>query len=125
MKDFFQFGIFQKLLVAMLLVALTPLCAIWYIDYVNADRQITDRVSQQLGDTSEKLSAQVDNWVTMNLKTLRQNATLPDIVSMDARRQNPVLKSMLKEYVWSYLVFTIAPGGVNVGRSDDKPTVDY
>ncbi|MFL6623864.1 MAG: cache and HAMP domain-containing protein [Sulfurifustis sp.] len=125
MKSFFRFGIFQKLLVAMLVVALAPLCAIWYIDYLNADQQISARVSQQLGDTSEKLTAQVDGWVSMNLKALRQNATVADIVSMDARRQNPMLKSILQEYGWSYLVFTIGPTGANIGRSDDKPTVDY
>lgn len=125
MKDFLSLSIFQKLLITMLFVALLPLSAIWYVDYRNASAHIADSVNQRLSDTSDKLTAQLDSWMAMNLKALKQNATLPDVVSMDAGRQNRVLKSMLQEYDWTYLTFTIAPGGMSVGRSDDKPNVDY
>lgn len=125
MKAFFRFGIFQKLLVTMLFVALVPLSAIWYIDYQKSTAQITDSVNQQLSDISDKLTDQVNGWVTMNLKTLRQNAALADMRSMDPARQNPILRTVLNEYEWTYLVFTMAPNGMNVGRSDDKAPIDY
>jgi methyl-accepting chemotaxis protein len=125
MKDFLSLSIFQKLLITMLFVALLPLSAIWYVDYRNASAHISDSVDQRLSDTSDKLTAQLDSWMAMNLKALKQNATLPDTTSMDGSRQNRVLKSMLQEYDWTYLTFTIAPSGMSVGRSDDKPNVDY
>ncbi len=125
MKNLFNFSIFQKLLVTMLLVALLPLSAIWYVDYRNASRQISDSVNQRLGDTSDKLTAHLDSWMAMNMKALRQHATEADMISMEPGRQNPILKSMLREYDWSYLMFTFSPTGMSVGRSDDKPNVDY
>ncbi|HEX7043399.1 MAG TPA: cache and HAMP domain-containing protein [Burkholderiales bacterium] len=121
----FSFSIFHKLLVTMLLVALVPLCTIWYVDYRDATTRISNAVEQQLRDTADRLSAQVDNWVEMNLRALRQNADTPLIRSMDRATQEPVLRAMLKEYSWTYLVFTIGPDGMNVGRSDDKPLIDY
>jgi len=125
MKNLFRFSIFHKLLLTMLFVALVPLSVIWYVDYQGATAQISEGVSQRLSDTSDKLTAQVDSWVNMNLKAMRQNAAAPGVRSMDATQQKPILRSMLKEYSWSYLVFTIAPNGMNVGRSDDKPLIDY
>lgn len=125
MKNLFSFSIFQKLLITMLLVALVPLSAIWYVDYQNTTQQIAASVDQQLSDTSDKLTAQVDSWVNTNLKAMRQNAALPEIVAMDGKKHYPILKSMLDEYAWSYLVFTIGLDGKNVGRSDEKALIDY
>jgi methyl-accepting chemotaxis protein len=121
----FALSIFQKILSAMLLVALVPLCVIWYIDYKNAIVQTTRSINQQLADVADKLTGTVDAWITMHLKLLNQNAALADMKSMDAGRQNPILQGILKEYEWSYLVFTMGPNGMNIGRSDDKPVIDY
>ena len=71
-----KFGIFQKMLLAMLLVALVPLSIIWYIDYRSTITQTTATVDQQLTGVSDKLTAQVNDWVGMNLKALNQNAAL-------------------------------------------------
>jgi methyl-accepting chemotaxis protein len=120
-----KFGIFQKMLLAMLLVALVPLSIIWYIDYRSTITQTTATVDQQLTGVSDKLTAQVNDWVGMNLKALNQNAALPDMKSMDAKRQNPILRTMIGEYQWSFLAHSMGPDGMNVGRSDDKAPIDY
>jgi methyl-accepting chemotaxis protein len=121
----FSLSIFQKILIAMLFVAVVPLSVIWYINYQNTIEQTTDGVNQQLANVSDKLASHVNSWVTMNLKVLNQNAALKDMVSMDGARQNPILRSVLNEYKWSYLVFTVGPDGMNVGRSDDLKLIDY
>lgn len=121
----FALTIFQKILTAMLFVALVPLCVIWYIDYTNAITQTTRSINQQLAEVSDKLTGTVNAWITLHLKLLNQNATLADMKSMDATRQAPILQAMLKEYEWSYLVFTIGPNGMNIGRSDNNPPIDY
>jgi methyl-accepting chemotaxis protein len=125
LTNFFRLGIFQKILLAMLLVALMPLGVISYIDYRSINENIKDAISSRLAGVSDKLVGHVDDWVMMNQRALEQNATLADVSSMDVQRQGPVLRSMLAGYPWSYLVFTIGPDGMNIGRSDDKPTVDY
>ena len=121
----FTLKIFPKILITMLLVSILPLSVIWYINYKNVIKQTSDGVNQQLANVSDKLVSYVNSWVTMNLKVLNQNAMLADMASMEGARQNPILRSMLAEYKWSYLVFTVGPDGMNVGRSDDLKLLDY
>lgn len=118
-------SIFQKMLITMLFVSLVPLSVIWYIDYRDSMARISGNIDQQLADASNKLVANVNDWVTMNLKVLNQNAALADMTTMDAKKQNPLLRTILNEYRWSYLVFTIGPNGMNIGRSDDESPKDY
>lgn len=121
----FRFGIFPRMLVAMCAVALLPLTAIWYVDYQRVHNEIATGVEQRLHGTTERLTTHVNDWVAMNVRALRQNASLPGMASMDGARQTAVLKSMLGEYEWSYLVFTIRPDGSNAARSDGKGLLDY
>ncbi len=121
----FALTIFQKILAAMLFVALVPLCVIWYIDYKNAIDQTTRSINQQLAEVADKLTGTVNAWITTHVKLLNQNAALPDVRSMETARQVPVLQAILKEYEWSYLVHTIGPNGMNVGRSDEKAPINY
>jgi methyl-accepting chemotaxis protein len=124
-KKWFHVGIFQKILITMLVVAIVPLSAIWYIDYRNSIERISNTTDQQLADISDKLVSQVNDWITMNLKVLNQNAALAEMISMDGRKQSPILRSILSEYKWSYLVHAIGANGMNTGRSDDQKPIDY
>jgi methyl-accepting chemotaxis protein len=124
-KTRFKWGIFQKMLIAMVVVALAPLGAIWYVNYHYSIADISSAIDQRLAGVSERLSSHLDDWIAMHLKALGQNAALADIQSMKTDRQNPILKTMLNEYKWSYLVLTTGPDGMNIGRSDDGKLVDY
>lgn len=121
----FGFNIFHKLLLTMLIVAMIPLSGLWYINYYKAIDDWTTVTGRQLSRTVVALTKEVDAWSDMNIRALRQNAALGDIVSMVAQRQNPILKSMAQAYEWSYLLFTIAADGRNIGRSDDQAVRDY
>lgn len=120
-----RFGIFPKVLLTMIVVAVIPLGAIWYVNYRSGVQRISGQVDQQLGDRAEAIASYVDAWVDMNVKMLRQNATLDDIVTMEAKRQRRTLLSIANEYKAVYLAFTIAPDGVNVGRSDQESPKNY
>ena len=120
-----RFGIFPKVLLTMIAVAVVPLGAIWYVNHRSAVERLSSQVDQQLGERAEAMGSYVDAWVDMNVKMLRQNAALDDIVSMDAKRQRRILLSMANEYKAVYLAFTIAPDGTNVGRSDQEPPKNY
>lgn len=117
--------IFPKILVTMLFISLVPLGTIWYIDYQGTTKRIALEIDHRLTEVSDRLVSQVNDWVTMNVKVLNQNATLADITTMDAAKQKPILKAILKEYQATYLIFTMGPDGMNVGRSDDKEPIDY
>lgn len=120
-----RFGIFSTVLLTMIGVAVIPLCVIWYLNYVSATGRLSSQVDQQLGDRADAIVSYVDAWVDMNVKMLRQNAALDDIIAMDPKRQRRTLLSIVNEYKAIYLAFTIAPDGTNVGRSDQESPKNY
>ena len=119
------FGIFQKILAAMLLVALVPMAVIWYLDFRSATIQNEHQIQERLSSYANGLTRQVDSWVEMNRRMLLQNASLDDMRSMNGSRQVPLLKSIIDKYEWNYLSFTTDTSGNNVGRSDGKALKYY
>lgn len=120
-----RFGMFPKVLLTMLGVAVIPLSAIWYLNYSSAIGRLSGQVDQQLGDRADSIVSYVDAWADMNVKMLRQNAALDDIIAMDPKRQRRTLLSIVNEYKAIYLAFTIAPDGSNIGRSDQEAPKNY
>jgi len=118
---------FQKILILMLPLSVLPLAAVWYMNYQNANAEIAENIDKRMSALSDRLSAQVEDWVNMHLKLLRQNAALSDISSMDAKKHVPILKTILSEYQWSYLVFVTGMNGINMSRTDelDPAKFDY
>src|SRR6266511_2853473 len=119
------FGIFPKLLLTMLVVTLTPLGAIWYLDYRTESENLSSQIEQRLSSQADTMAGYVDAWVDMHLRMLRQNAALEDMAAMDGKKQKPLLRAIAAEYKWVYLAFTIAPDGNNVGRNDEEPPRFY
>jgi len=120
-----KFGIFPKVLLAMVFVSAIPLLVIWYVNYSNTIERIDSEVDSQFRTRVEFLTHHVDSWVDMNRRMLHENAMLPQIRSMIADQQNPILEIMTGVYDWNYLAFTVDPDGQNVGRSDGKPPKYY
>ena len=119
------FKILYQILVTMCVVALIPIGGLWYISIYKSGQDWTANIFQNLVHTTENLSRSVDDWTTMNLRVLEQNAKTPAILSMQSETQNQVLKTMADTYEWVYLAFTILPSGQNLGRSDGKPQTFY
>ena len=120
MKRRLTFGIFPKVLLTMLVVTLIPLGAIWSLDYRAESESLSRQIEQRLSSQADTLAGYVDGWVDMNVRMLRQNAALDDMSSMDAKKQKPLLRTIIAEYKWAYLTFTIAPDGNNIGRNDEE-----
>src|SRR5262249_12215096 len=118
-------GIFPKLFLAMIIVAVVPVGAIWYVDYRASLERRTSDINERLSTHTAAAVAYVDGWVEMNFKMLRQNAALDEMASMDPKKQRPILRSVLNEYRWIYLAFTVGLDGMNVARSDEEALRDY
>ena len=125
MKLKLQLTIFHKLLITLLLVSLVPLCALWYLGQSGARRDLNDTIAQSLVSAMDTASTGINAWDDTNVRALRQAARLNDVMSMKAEQQNPVLAAMGVTYEWSYLLFTVAPDGSNIGRSDGKALTFY
>jgi methyl-accepting chemotaxis protein len=118
-------GIRAKILLAMLLVALVPLGANWYVARTKSIGDWTRNGEGSLVLAADAIAARVDGWLETNLRAMRYTAAMPAIRSMVAARQGPILAEMKAAFPWSYLAFTIDPDGLNVGRSDDKEPKNY
>ncbi len=124
-KTFFRLNIFPKILLTMLVVTLVPFGGLWYLNHSQAKTAWYNQTNLNFHSIANSLANKIDDWVDMNLRVLRQNAAVDAILSMKGDQQNPILKTIDKSYQWSYLVFTVAPSGQNIGRSDDKPVTQY
>ena len=102
----------------MALIAILPLAVTWYSNLQSTTTRIHQHVTQQLDRVADGLVSYVDTWVEMNLRMLRQNASLPQIQSVDPYKQNELLIQITREYNWNYLAFTVNTEGQNIGRSD-------
>lgn len=114
-----------QILATMLITALIPIGGLFYIGIYKAREDWTANIHQTLVAGTESLSQRIDEWAAMNLRILEQNSKVPDMQSMEASRQNPVLKTISDSYQWIYLAFTIRPDGENIGRSDGDSTKFY
>lgn len=121
-----QGGRLRSRLTAMVLVISVPLL-IGSIVLVNEGviNLFRNTVLQQLESNSELLASNVTAWVDFNRKALQQLAQRPEIVSMRAPLQQPVLERFAALYPYVYLASTTDLEGVNVARSDGAPPLVY
>lgn len=124
-KKNIRFGMFPKILIPMAIIAIVPLVVTWQVSLKTTTESIRQNVNKQLDGISTGLVNFVDTWVEMNLRMLRQNAATSQMRSMDAKKQEELLKLITKEYDWNYLAFTVDNQGQNVARSDGKALKYY
>ena len=74
---------------------------------------------------TEKLEGSVSQWVTSNTLALQNMAELPDMVSLDPQRQEPILENILTHYDNLYLAHSGDLNGDNIARSDGKALRNY
>ena len=80
---------------------------------------------ERLKISNYSLESNVETWLGLNTKALKQLVTLPAIISMDAGEQKLVLEAMAEAYPYMYLVSTTDLQGINVARNDDAAPKDY
>jgi methyl-accepting chemotaxis protein len=121
----FRFGMLAKSTITMLAVGLVPLVLFGGITLIQQGDRIRADANQSMRANSERMGAQVDEWVDKNLRALQTVASLPMVVTMHREEQAKVLAAVRAAYPWMYLVHTIGPNGTNVARSDSLPLADY
>ncbi len=111
------------MLVSMGVVPLIVL-AIFYASN-RASQVIRSEVEENLALKGTLLAESVTNWKEYNVLALTNLSTQPDIVSMKASEQKPVLTELVKNYKHFYLAMTIGLDGMNLARSDNKKLTYY
>jgi len=116
-----RFGLFGKTLIVMLLISLLPFVIFWFLTFRETSDRMRSDSEALLAQTAKGLADQMDGWVNANFGVLRTAAKLPDILSMNRDQQEATLKAISREYPWMYLVFTVAPTGMNVAAAMVSP----
>ena len=92
---------------------------------------LTQAASDALQSNTSALKDNVQTWLDLNVKALKNLAAQPAIVSMDAAQQKPYLQAMQQAFAnqgdnsATYLVSTTDLNGLNVARNDDGNLTDY
>ena len=121
----FELKIFHKMLLTMVAIALIPLASLMYLSGYKLEQDWRHNVELHLTLTASNLAGKVNGWIDTNLRVLRENTALPEMISMNAFKQQPILKAIQSAYDWSYLVFTVDPAGQNIARSAADPPHHY
>jgi methyl-accepting chemotaxis protein len=118
-------GLTAKVVALMLIISLVPLVSFWVIQFKQVNEKLRGDINNLMAATGNGMAGQVEEWIDKNVRVLEAAARLPDIASMEQKRQEPVLKAIQQAYPWMYLVFTVNQSGMNVARSDQEPLKDY
>jgi GAF domain-containing protein/HAMP domain-containing protein len=121
-----QWGRLQPRLTAVSLAITVPLL-ITVLVIVSTEIQATieENSEKQLEIANRALAGNVEVWLDLNLRSLQQLVSLPDIISMEAEKQKPILEAMATAFPHMYLVSTTDLDGINVARNDDVAPKDY
>ena len=120
-----SFSIFHRLLLALLAVSLVPLVLLWAVGSAQVRKDVAANIANRLLSTSSTISNAIVNWDDTNVRVLRTAAAIEDIRSMVPERQKPILHAFGATYEWAFVIFTIAPNGDNIARSDTMPLVTF
>jgi GAF domain-containing protein/HAMP domain-containing protein len=115
----------SRLLAIILIIAIPVFLAMATYMSRRAETLLKQDARQQLSYSNESLSAFISLWLDANVRALQQLASLPDITSMDATKQKPILETTAKIYPQIDFISTVDINGFNIARSDDKPTEYY
>ena len=114
-------GIFPRLLIALLLVALLPLTTFWQLERQRMIDNGEAEAQQRLDLFADSAVQQVDEWIRLNLSVLELAAGEAAMRSMNPAMQQRAIKGLADQLPWAYLIHTVDLKGRNVARSDGRP----
>jgi GAF domain-containing protein/HAMP domain-containing protein len=121
-----QRGGLQKRLTAIILAVTVPIFISVVALVVNrANDLFKQNTIINLSATNRTISTSVNFWLDSNIHALNELVTHPDIMSMQATRQKPILEAMASTYPHMYLISTTNLDGNNIARNDDGNPEDY
>jgi signal transduction histidine kinase/ActR/RegA family two-component response regulator len=118
-------GIFPRLLIALLLVALLPLTAFWQLERQRMVANGEADAQQRLELFADSAVQHVDDWMRLNVSVLELAASQAAMRSMSLEAQQRAIGGLAPQLPWAYLIHTVNLAGWNVARSDDRPANWY
>ncbi|WP_428624709.1 HAMP domain-containing protein [Sedimenticola sp.] len=119
-----ELNLFQRILLNCLIVSSIPLLGFIYQVHLNEAEQ-TAAVEQELKQTAQVVSSEIENWVDKNIRNASLVASLDAAKYMEADNLVPILKSAKANLDWVSLLFVMDTKGDAIARSDGKPLRNY
>lgn len=124
-KRQFRLGLVGKGVPIFVSVALIPLLTLWYLSFHKTSVMITADIEKFNNQVTLGIVNYIDEWFDKNLKVMMALAEMPDILTMDGKKQVPLLKAVNTAYFPGiHHLYTIGTDGLNVARSDEKSLKD-
>ena len=115
---------FRLVLSTVLVIILTGLAILLYVGFSTVSNIRRER-EQDLVHVAQAQALNASSWEEKAILALINLSRQPDIISMQAIRQEPVLTKFSDIYQDIYLASTTNLDGINVARSDGKEPKDY
>jgi GAF domain-containing protein/HAMP domain-containing protein len=120
-----NYPISTRLTILVLVINIPMLIGISSYLSRSAGAEIETQSKNLLAETNHTISTNVNIWLELHYRTLKELVLLPDIVSMNPARQRPILKVVTTTHPNLFLAQTLDLTGLNVARSDDADPIDY
>jgi len=117
-------GLRIKLVVPILLITVPAITAVVLSLGSLGASLLREAAERELAATAQSAAGSVQHWIQSTTIALQSVAVDPDVISMNARRQQPVISRMKKVYERLTLVQTIGTDGRIVAVSDGAKAVD-
>lgn len=114
-----------KMPATVLLGVIPPMLGALFFASYRADLRLRQEAKENIAFKADILANTVSWWNQMNVLTLKQLSLQPDIASMDAQQQKPVLENLVTTNENLYLASTTDRDGFNVARSDNSKLIYY
>ncbi|MBM3126196.1 MAG: HAMP domain-containing protein [Chloroflexi bacterium] len=124
-RAFGQFGIRTRLTILILVITAPLLIGVVALINTQAASLFKLNSNANLRQNNEIMATNLSMWLDLNIRTLQEMVSLPDIQNMNANEQRPVLQAVAKAHPYMYLVSTTDLSGRNIARSDDADLTDY
>jgi len=101
-----RFGLTAKLFIMMIIVSLVPLAMFWGITLKQTKNRIRYEARKNTNLQFLKAAQNIDRWFYDNARIIQLLAMTPDIISMDALKQGPLLDFVQQLHPEMTLLFT-------------------
>ena len=116
--------LFLRFFISLLVISLIPVSAnlyqLWQSQFTTEAT-----VEGKLISAAESITADVNHWVELNLRSSQLIARTAEVQSMNPAKQVPLLKATDDTFDWSYAAFTTDLEGQAIARSDGKALKFY
>lgn len=118
-----SFGIFGRVLLTMLAIALIPTAGFWLANLSITQPQLETAATEALADKAGALDETVSTWLGSSVAFLDAAAAQPTVRSMQTDQQKPVMDALEGTYD-VFLASVVGLDGYQTARSDDSALVD-